>query len=163
MENPFYNDIYEILQTKGCEGLPVGIIAKQVYNRHAGLFNTELTYEKVYQNVRFFLWAQSSKPSSPFMGAAQRGWYALKPNVCRQMRIDFTEIPSEEATEVPEKALHLRISETKKTPPHHNPDGTAEIGKKFCAKRKINLSRLKNRLAQNKKPFSRRCRTHLIL
>ena len=36
-------------------------------------------------------------------GAAQRGWYALKPNVCRQMRIDFTEIPSEEATEVPEK------------------------------------------------------------
>ena len=118
MENPFYNDIYEILQTKGCEGLPVGIIAKQVYNRHAGLFNTELTYERVYQNVRFFLWAQSCKPSSPFMGTANRGWYALKPNVCRQMRIDFTE---------------------------------------------INLSRLKNRLAQNEKPFSRRCRTPLIL
>lgn len=37
------------------------------------------------------------------MGTANRGWYALKPNVCRQMRIDFTEIPSEEATEVPEK------------------------------------------------------------
>lgn len=103
MENPFYNDIYEILQTKGCEGLPVGIIAKQVYNRHAGLFNTELTYEGVYQNVRFFLWAQSCKPSSPFTGTTNRGWYALKPNVCRQMRIDFTEIPSEEATEVPEK------------------------------------------------------------
>ena len=82
MENPFYNDIYEIFQTKGCEGLPVGIIAKQVYNRHAGLFNTELTYERVYQNVRFFLWAQSCKPSSPFMGTANRGWYALKPNVC---------------------------------------------------------------------------------
>lgn len=97
MENPFYNDIYEILQTKGCEGLPVGIIAKQVYNRHAGLFNTELTYERVYQNVRFFLWAQSCKPSSPFTGTTNRGWYALKPNVCRQMRIDFTEIPSEEA------------------------------------------------------------------
>ncbi len=78
-------------------------IRDRVYNRHAGLFNTELTYERVYQNVRFFLWAQSCKPSSPFMGAAQRGWYALKPNVCRQMRIDFTEIPSEEATEVPEK------------------------------------------------------------
>ena len=112
MENPFYNDIYEILQTKGCEGLPVGIIAKQVYNRHAGLFNTELTYERVYQNVRFFLWAQSCKPSSPFMGAAQRGSVPFG-RTCRgrydcgyeraESYIYFTESPSEEATEVPEK------------------------------------------------------------
>ena len=85
------------------EGHCICISVKQVYNRNARLFNTELKYERGYQNVRFFLWAQSCKPSSPFMGTANRGWYALKPNVCRQMRIDFTESPSEEAVEFPEK------------------------------------------------------------
>ena len=89
MENPFYNDIYEILQAKGRKGLPVGTIAKLVYNRHAGLFNTAISYERVYQNVRFFLWAQAGKASSPFTFGSDRGWYALKPNFARQMRIDF--------------------------------------------------------------------------
>lgn len=90
MGNPFYNDIYEILLSRGDEGLPVGIIAKQVYNRHAGLFNPDLTYEWVYQNVRFFLWTQAGKPSSPFMTAG-RGKYALKSKAHHQMRIDFNE------------------------------------------------------------------------
>lgn len=84
MGNPFYNDIYEILRAKGHGGLPVGIIAKQVYNRHAELFNDELTYEKVYRSVSFFLRSKSCKPSSPFMRTARRGWYALKPNACHQ-------------------------------------------------------------------------------
>lgn len=53
MKNTFYNDIYEILLGKGLEGLPVGIIARQVYNRHTGLFSKDLSYEKVYQTVRF--------------------------------------------------------------------------------------------------------------
>lgn len=99
MENPFYNDIYEILQNKGNKGLPVGIIAKQVYNKHAGLFNTELSYERVYQNVRFFLWAQAGKMSSPFTNGMQRGWYALKSNACKQMKIDFTETSHKEPEE----------------------------------------------------------------
>ncbi len=103
MQNPFYNDIYEILLASGREGLPVRAIAKQVYNRHAGLFNTGLTYERVYRNVHFFLRAQSCKPSSPFMGTIGRGRYALKPDACRQMRIDFTENRSEEVAEPPEK------------------------------------------------------------
>ena len=38
-----------------------------------------------------------------FHGDGQPWLVCLKPNVCRQMRIDFTESLSEEATEVPEK------------------------------------------------------------
>lgn len=93
MENPFYNDIYEILRMRGSKGLPVGVIAKQVYNRHAGLFNSELTYEKVYRNIRFFLWAQSRRPSSPFTFGEGRGRYALKPSACEQMELQFSEVP----------------------------------------------------------------------
>lgn len=95
MKAPFYNDIYEILQAKGCKGLPVRLIAREVYNRHAGLFNTGMTYRRVYQSVRFFLWAQSRKRSSPFMKAGARGQYALKPGVCGQMKLHFTEYPAE--------------------------------------------------------------------
>lgn len=76
---------------RGCKGLPVGVIAKQVYNRHAGLFNTDLTYEKVYQTIRFFLWAQANRPSSPFTFGESRGWYALKPQIYEQMELQFTE------------------------------------------------------------------------
>lgn len=101
MRNPFYNDIYEILRAKGSEGLPVGVVAKHVYNRHAGLFNPELTYERVYQTVRYFLWAESIKPSSPFT-ATGRGKYALKPNLYRQMQMDFKESHGQE-TGLPEE------------------------------------------------------------
>ena len=90
MANRFYNDIYEILQAKGCKGLPVRVIARQVYNRHAGLFTPLLTFEDVYQNVRFYLWAQSQKPSSPFTKTGRWGWYALKPGAGYQMQIDFS-------------------------------------------------------------------------
>lgn len=91
MKNPFYNDIYEILQKKGHKGLPVSIIARQVYNRHAGLFSSDFTFDKVYQNVRFFLWSQATKPNSPFTFGIQRGWYSLNPNVAQQMKLLFEE------------------------------------------------------------------------
>lgn len=91
MESPFYNDIYEILRMRGSKGLPVGVIAKQVYNRHAGLFNTDLTYEKVYSTIRFFLWAQANRAASPFTFGESRGWYALKPHLSEQMKLMFTE------------------------------------------------------------------------
>ena len=99
MRSPFYNDIYEILQAQGCKGLPVNIIAKHVYNRHAGLFSPEFSYERIYQNIRFFLWAQAGKASSPFMPGAHRGWYALKPTSAQQLHIDFKkeEAPTIEA------------------------------------------------------------------
>ncbi len=103
MKNPFYNDIYEILRPKGREGLPVGVIAKQVYNRHAGLFNDDLFYERIYQNVRFFLWAQSTSPSTPFTWGKSRGWYALKPNTWRQLQLDFTSRKNDEEVEIQEK------------------------------------------------------------
>ena len=91
MENPFYNDIYDILQPRGSKGLPVGIIAKQVYNRRVGLFNSELNYEKIYQNIRFYLWAQANRPSSPFTFGQARGWYALKPQLYEQIPLPFTD------------------------------------------------------------------------
>ena len=72
------------------KGLPVRVIARQVYNRHAGLFTPLLTFEYVYQNVRFYLWAQSRKPSSPFTKTGRWGWYALKPGAGYQMQIDFS-------------------------------------------------------------------------
>lgn len=102
MKNPFYNDIYEILQKKGNKGLPVSIIARQVYNRHAGLFSSNLTFEKVYQNVRFFLWSQATKPNSPFTFGTQRGWYSLNPNIAQQMRLLFEEQAQQDPEKEPE-------------------------------------------------------------
>ncbi len=103
MKNTFYNDIYEILLGKGLEGLPVGIIARQVYNRHTGLFSKDLSYEKVYQTVRFFLWSQAVRPGSTFTFGHQRGWYCLNPNASQQMNLLFDEQEFPETTEPSEK------------------------------------------------------------
>lgn len=103
MKNAFYNDIFEILLGKGQEGLPVGIIARQVYNRHTGLFSKDLTYEKIYQNVRFFLWSQAIKPGSAFAFGTQRGWYCLNPHASQQMNLLFDEQEPENMVETQEK------------------------------------------------------------
>lgn len=95
VETRFYNDIYEILRSCGDKGLPVGVIAKQVYNRHAGLFNSDLTYDKVYRYTRFFLWAQARRPASPFTFGESRGRYALKPHIYEQMELQFTDEPED--------------------------------------------------------------------
>ena len=97
MKSPFYNDIYEILRTKGKEGLPVGLIAKLVYNRRASFFNSE-SFDWTYQYVRFFLWAQSQKNTSPFTKGNKWGSYALKTDELKQLELQFKEkeeLPSE--------------------------------------------------------------------
>lgn len=101
MKSPFYNDIYEILQSKGQDGLPVGIIAKQVYNRHVGLFNSGFSYDWLYQYIRFYLWAQAGKPSSPFVRGSKWGWYSLSRNACKQLHLHFEQAQ----TETPEEPL----------------------------------------------------------
>lgn len=103
MKSPFYNDIYEILLTKGKEGLPIGNIARQVYNRRVGLFASDVSYDKIYQAVRFFLWSQANKSDSPFISGRQRGWYAIKPLNLQQMQLDFTEPAVTEKKESTEK------------------------------------------------------------
>lgn len=107
MKSPFYNDIYDILRTKGEKGLPVGVIAKLVYNRHANFFNSE-SYDWTYQYVRFYLWAQSQKKSSPFTKGSQWGWYALKEDELRQLELQFAE-PEKQFEKSDEKCCETPI------------------------------------------------------
>ena len=109
MKNPFYNDIYEILRTKGEKGLPVGLIAKMVYNRHANFFNSD-SYEWTYQHVRYYLWAQSKKKISPFTKGTQWGWYALKIDELKQLELQFTE-PEEPKIPEPEKSSPEQVDD----------------------------------------------------
>lgn len=89
MKNIYHRDIMEILLAQGNEGLYLRQIARQVYNRHVGLFNTDLDYRDIYQRIRFYLWHQSKMASSPFVRGKQRGRYAIKPNLSVQMDIHF--------------------------------------------------------------------------
>lgn len=91
MKNAYHRDIMEILLPRGSEGLCLKHIARQVYNRHAGLFNSGFSYRRIYQGIRFYLWHQSRQASSPFMRGDKRGWYAVKPNLGIQMDLHFEE------------------------------------------------------------------------
>lgn len=69
--------------------MPVRLIALQVYNRHAGLFSCNISFKKIYQLSRWYLWYQSKRPSSPFTRKPERGQYALKKDIGIQKKIDF--------------------------------------------------------------------------
>lgn len=103
MKNIYHRDIMEILLAQGSEGLCLRQIARLVYNRHAGLFNTDLDYRDIYQRIRFYLWHQSKQTSSPFVRGEVRGWYAIKPNLSVQMDIRFDEPAPPQPASEPER------------------------------------------------------------
>lgn len=80
------------------------ILTRLVYNRHAGLFADGLRFEDVYNTLRFYLWAQSRRPSSPFTTGQRRGFYALKADAALQLDLCFTPFsePEEKTVRPPE-------------------------------------------------------------
>lgn len=101
MKNEYHRDIMEILLPEGTEGMPVRVIARLVYNRHTGLFADDLTFDKVYHCIRFYLWHQSQRPSSPFCQCPRRGWYAIKSSLGVQMDLCFEERDIPESSSPP--------------------------------------------------------------
>lgn len=101
MKNEYHHDILEILLSVGPQGLQVRYIALQIYNRRTGLFCEPIDFNKLYDSVRFYLWSQTQRPSSPFMHGASKGTYCLKPWVGRQMHLPFTE-PEQKKEETPD-------------------------------------------------------------
>ncbi len=107
MKNIYHRDIMEVLLAQGREGMCLRQIARQVYNRHVGLFTTHITYRNIYQSIRFYLWYQSRQLSSPFTRGEKRGWYAVKPCLGVQMDIRF----EEPASPQPESRNHREETE----------------------------------------------------
>lgn len=89
MKNEYHRDLVEILLPEGRKGLPLRILTRLIYNRHAGLFTDDLIFAKIYNAIRFYLWAQARRPSSPFTFGEQRGWYALKTDAALQLDLCF--------------------------------------------------------------------------
>ncbi|MCM1107533.1 MAG: hypothetical protein NC388_00595 [Clostridium sp.] len=104
MKNEYHRDLVEILLPEGRKGLPLRIITRLVYNRHAGLFTDELDFGQVYKSLRFYLWAQAQRPSSPFTFGGKRGFYALKADAALQLDLCFASTPEPEA-EIPPKPV----------------------------------------------------------
>ncbi len=100
MKNAYHRDIMEILLHEGAEGLNLQQIARRVYNRHAGLFATDVVYADIYRSIRFYLWAQARRTTSPFIHTGRRGQYAIKPHIGIQMDICF-DAPTEPDEDAP--------------------------------------------------------------
>ncbi len=117
MKNEYYHDIINIPLDKGSEGDTARNIARQIYNHHYGLFETEVVFHDIHHRVRLFLWHQSRRPGSPFM---RIGWatYCLKPGFAVQLDFleelyaseeTFTPPPPLAEEEVKEKWLQLML------------------------------------------------------
>ena len=94
MKNSYHNDIMDMLLRSGREGMNVRRLAKQLYNLHSGIFASDVVYEKLYNQVRFYLYYQSRQRHSPFIHL-RRGQYALKQDIAVQLDI-FINMPHEE-------------------------------------------------------------------
>lgn len=94
MRNAYHNDIMDMLIRSGREGMNVRRLARQLYNLHSGIFASDVVYERLYNQVRFYLYYQSRLRHSPFIHLS-RGQYALRQDIAVQLDI-FIDIPREE-------------------------------------------------------------------
>ena len=94
MKNVYHNDIMDMLIRSGREGMNVRRLVRQLYNLHSGIFASDVVYEQLYNQVRFYLYYQSRQRHSPFLHL-RRGQYALRQDVAVQLDI-FIDIPHEE-------------------------------------------------------------------
>lgn len=83
-----------MLLRSGKEGMNVRHLSRQLYNLHSGIFSSDVVYERLYNQVRYYLYYQSHQHHSPFLHL-RRGQYALKQDVAVQLDI-FIDIPQEE-------------------------------------------------------------------
>ncbi len=88
MTNEYHNDIVDILFGCGRKGMKVKNIALNIYNRHYGLFATNVVFSNLYDQVRFYLCRLVSDGHSSIM-RIRWGYYALKPDFAIQL--DFIE------------------------------------------------------------------------
>lgn len=99
MTNAYHSDIVQILLRSGSSGLPVAEISRIIYNKHAELFDEELTFDSIHQTLRCYLWRQIHYRHSPFF-KVKYGVYAIKADMALQMDIDFDNplppLPTEE-------------------------------------------------------------------
>lgn len=84
----------DLLLRSGRDGMNVRRLARQLYNLHSGIFASDVVYEQLYNQVRFYLYYQSRQRHSPFIHL-RRGQYALKQDIAVQLDI-FIDIPREE-------------------------------------------------------------------
>lgn len=88
MTNAYHSEIVQILLKCGQEGLPVAEISRFVYNKHADIFNEELTFDSIHQTLRCYMWRQIHYRHSVFR-KVKYGVYALKDEAALQMDFDF--------------------------------------------------------------------------
>lgn len=88
MTNAYHSDIVQILLRSGRGGMPVAEISRLIYNKHAGLFDEELTFDSIHQTLRCYLWRQIHYRHSAFR-KVKYGVYAIKDEMALQMDIDF--------------------------------------------------------------------------
>lgn len=94
MKNAYHNDIMDMLLRSGREGMNVRRLARQLYNLHSGIFSADVVYERMYNQVRFYLYYQSRQSHSPFVHL-RRGQYALRQDIAVQLNI-FIDMPRDE-------------------------------------------------------------------
>lgn len=98
MKNRYHQDIIDVLKEANGQSMPVRLIARHIYNKKVGLFDNKLSFEDLYQSVRFYLWSQSNRPSSPFLRGERRGYYTVRKEIFDMLELDFT-TPCSEDTE----------------------------------------------------------------
>lgn len=98
--NKYHQDIIEVLKEANGRSMSVNLIARHIYNKKVGLFAGNLSLEEIYQSIRFYLWAQSNRPSSPFIKGEKRGHYQVRKEIFFQLELDFnTPCPGNEEKE----------------------------------------------------------------
>lgn len=90
MRNKYHQDIIDVLKEADGRSMPVRLIARHIYNKKVGLFAGDLSYTEIYQSIRFYLWSQSNRPSSPFIKGERRGYYTVRKEVFSLVELDFT-------------------------------------------------------------------------
>lgn len=113
MKNRYHQDIIDVLKEANGQSMSVRLIARHIYNKKVGLFENTLSFEDIYQSVRFYLWSQSNRPSSPFLRGEKRGHYTVRKEIFDMLELDFT-VPCSGSEEKEDKTN----PEDDKTPPN---------------------------------------------
>lgn len=113
MRNKYHQDIIEVLKEADGRSMPVRLIARHIYNKKVGLFAGNLSFNDIYQSVRFYLWSQSNRPSSPFLKGDKRGEYRVRREVFFQMELDFqspcTDTSDKKESSIEKTESHLEV------------------------------------------------------
>ena len=93
----YEQEVKELLFEAGKEGLSAKKIARHIFNKHNGLFETT-PYDEVYKAVQYCI-AKNNKSAKPFIEKAERwGYYKLteKSSYDTQLLLQFKEGYNEE-------------------------------------------------------------------